>query len=150
MDTWKPLEVLLVEDDPVDVELTLDILEDSKLFMSINVVEDGVDALAYLRRENKYSNAVRPDLILLDLNLPRKDGRQALREIRNDSDLRQIPVVVLTTSTSEEDMLRTYDLGATGYVTKPAGLDQFIKIVESIGDFWLTIVKRAGKGEGVT
>lgn len=137
----KPIEVLMIEDDPVDVELMLEILNESKLFMSINVVGDGVEGLEYLRRQSNYSSAVRPDLILLDLNLPKKDGRQVLEELKKDDDLANLPVVVLTTSTSEEDMLRTQDLGAHGYITKPANLDQFIKIVQTIDDFWFTIVK---------
>ncbi len=137
----KPIEVLLVEDDPVDVELIMDVLEDSKLFLSIKVVEDGVEALNYLKRKNDYSDASKPDLILLDLNLPKKDGKQTLQEIKQDDNLKNIPVVILTTSTSDEDMLRSHNLGAHGYATKPARMDQFIKMVQNIDCFWFTIAK---------
>ena len=137
----KPIEVLLVEDDPVDVELIMDVLEDSKLFLSIKVVEDGVEALNYLKRKNDYSDASKPDLILLDLNLPKKDGKQTLQEIKQDDNLKNIPVVILTTSTSDEDMLRSQILGAHRYATKPARMDQFIKMVQNIDCFWFTIAK---------
>ena len=135
------VQVLLVEDNPGDVELTKRNLAKSAFSLNINVVEDGEAAIAYLRREGDYANAPRPDLILLDLNMPRKDGREVLAEVKADENLRRIPVVVLTVSTAEEDILRTYDLHANCYITKPVDLDQFIKVVRSIEDFWLSIVK---------
>ena len=143
----KPLDVLLIEDDSVDVELVLEVLKDSKLLMSINVARDGVEGLAYLRRERDFCYAKKPDLILLDLNMPKKDGRQVLQELKMDDALSKIPVIVLTTSTSEEDMLKSYDLGAHGYINKPACLEQFIKIVKSIDSFWFTIVNLSDSGE---
>ncbi len=136
----KPVEVLLVEDNPGDVRLTLEAFKENKLYSNMYVVGDGIEALAFLRQEGKYANAPRPGLILLDLNLPKKDGREVLAEIKGDPDLKRIPVVILTTSAAEEDILRTYNLHANCYVTKPVDLDQFIKIVRSIEDFWLTIV----------
>jgi len=137
----RPIEVLLVEDNPGDVRLTVEAFKENKLYNDLHVVGDGIEALAFLRQEGKYANAPRPSFILLDLNLPKKDGRQVLAEIKEDPDLKRIPVVILTTSAAEEDILRTYDLHANCYVTKPVDLDQFIKIVRSIEDFWLTIVK---------
>lgn len=137
----RTVEILLVEDDAGDVELTTEALEDSKLRINLNVVRDGVEAIAYLRKQGEYASSKRPDLILLDLNLPRKDGREVLQEIKNDSNLKQIPVVILTTSDTEEDIYKSYDLGANCYVSKPLGLDEFIHIVQSIEDFWFTIVK---------
>jgi chemotaxis family two-component system response regulator Rcp1 len=139
--TSRPVDILLVEDNPGDVRLTLEALRDSKMSNNMNVVEDGAEAMAFLRQEGEYANAPRPDVILLDLNLPKKDGREVLAEIKADKNLRCIPVVVLTTSQAEEDILRTYDLQANCYVTKPLDLDQFIKVVRSIEEFWLTIVK---------
>jgi chemotaxis family two-component system response regulator Rcp1 len=136
----RPIEILLVEDNPGDVRLTREALVDAKVHNHLSVVGDGVEALAFLHREGQYANAPRPDLILLDLNLPRKDGREVLAEIKNDERLRRIPVVVLTTSQAEEDVLRAYDLRANCYVTKPVDLDQFIKVVQSIDSFWFTIV----------
>jgi CheY-like chemotaxis protein len=136
----RPVEILLVEDNPGDVRLTQEALREGKVRNNLNVATDGVEALAYLRREGKYADAARPDLILLDLNLPRKDGRQVLAEIKADADLKTIPVVILTTSKADEDILRSYDLHANCYVTKPVDLDQFITVVKSIEDFWLTIV----------
>lgn len=135
------IEVLLVEDNPGDVRLTKEALKEGRLLNRVNVVGDGVEALAYLRREAKYANAVPPDLILLDLNLPKKDGREVLAEIKADSRLRRIPVVVLTTSSAEEDILKTYDLHANCYITKPVDLDQFIRVVKSVEEFWVTVVK---------
>jgi two-component system, chemotaxis family, response regulator Rcp1 len=135
------IEVLLVEDNPGDVRLTREALKDGRLLNSVTVVGDGVEALSFLRREGKYANAVTPDLILLDLNLPKKDGREVLAEIKADPRLRRIPVVVLTTSSAEEDILKTYDLHANCYITKPVDLEQFIQVVKSIEDFWLSIVK---------
>jgi CheY-like chemotaxis protein len=136
----RPVEILLVEDNPGDVRLTQEALREGKVRNNLNVATDGVEALAYLRREGKYADAARPDLILLYLNLPRKDGRQELAEIKADADLKTIPVVILTTSKAVEDILRSYDLHANCYVTKPVDLDQFITVVKSIEDFWLTIV----------
>jgi CheY-like chemotaxis protein len=134
------IEILLVEDNHGDVRLTVEAFKDAKLVNRLSVVEDGVEALAFLRREGKYSDAPRPDFILLDLNLPKKDGREVLAEIKVDQDLRRIPVVILTMSQAEEDILKTYDLHANCYVTKPVGLDQFMKVVQSIEQFWLSIV----------
>jgi len=136
-----PIEILLVEDNPGDVELTREALHDSKVHMNLSVVSDGVEALAFLRRQTRYADAPRPDLILLDLNLPRKDGRGVLAEIKADPELRQIPVVILTSSQAEQDILRAYELHANCYVTKPVDLDQFITIVRSIEQFWFTVVK---------
>jgi len=136
-----PIEILLVEDNLADVRLTQEALKEEKLRNNLSVVNDGVEALAFLRREGRYTNAVRPDLILLDLNLPRKDGREVLAEIKNDPDLRTIPVVVLTISEAEKDILISYNLHANCYITKPLDLNQFSKVVKSIQDFWLTIVK---------
>jgi two-component system response regulator len=137
----KPVEILLVEDNPGDVELTREALHDTKVHMRLSVVSDGVEALAFLRREREYASAPRPDLILLDLNLPRKDGRHVLAEVKDDPVLRHIPVVVLTSSQAEADIARAYELHANCYVTKPVDLDQFVKIVQSIEQFWFTVVK---------
>jgi two-component system response regulator len=137
----KPIEILLVEDNPGDVRLTTEAFKDGKVHNNLNVVGDGVEALAFLRKEGKYANAVRPDLVLLDLNLPRKDGRQVLEEIKADPKLRRIPVVILTTSQAEEDILKAYNYNANCYINKPIGFDEFIKVVQSIENFWLTIVK---------
>ncbi len=137
----KPVEILLVEDNPGDVRLTIEGLREGKVRNNLQIVEDGAEALAYLKREGKYKDAVRPDLILLDLNLPKKDGREVLSEIKADEDLRHIPVVVLTSSKAEQDILRAYSLHANCYITKPVDLDQFISVVESIEDFWFSIVK---------
>jgi chemotaxis family two-component system response regulator Rcp1 len=142
----KPVEILLVEDNPGDVRLTQEAFKDGKMLNKMHVVEDGMEALAFLKREGKYTGAPRPELILLDLNLPRKDGRDVLAEIKADRDLKRIPVVILTTSRSEEDILRSYDLNANCYITKPVGFDKFIEIVKSIEDFWLTIVKLPTEG----
>jgi two-component system, chemotaxis family, response regulator Rcp1 len=136
----RPIEILLVEDNPGDVRLTIEALRESKVHNNLHVAKDGVDALAFLRREQGYANAIRPDLILLDLNLPRKDGREVLAEIKADPLLKTIPVVVLTTSRAEQDVLRTYELQANCYISKPVDLDQFISVVRTIEDFWLTIV----------
>jgi chemotaxis family two-component system response regulator Rcp1 len=136
-----PVEILLVEDNPGDSRLAKEALKESKLLNNLHLVEDGVAALEFLWRKGKYSDKPRPDLIILDLNLPKKDGREVLAEIKNDEDLKRIPVVILTISKAEEDILRTYNLHANCYVTKPLDLDQFMKVVKSIEDFWLTIVK---------
>ena len=135
------IDILLVEDNPGDVRLTQEALKEAKVGNQLHVVEDGVEAMAFLRHEGKYADSPHPDLILLDLNLPKKDGREVLAEIKQDPKLMRIPVVVLTTSRAEEDILRSYNLHANCYVTKPVDLDQFITIVKSIEDFWLTIVK---------
>ena len=137
----RSIEVLLVEDNPGDVRLTKEALREGKVRNNLHHAPDGVEALAFLRREGRYHDAVRPDLILLDLNLPKKDGREVLREIKSDPTLRNIPVVVLTSSQAEQDILKAYDLHANCYVTKPVDLDQFITVVKSIEDFWFTIVK---------
>ncbi|EHC08664.1 response regulator receiver protein [Fischerella thermalis JSC-11] len=136
-----PIEILLIEDNPGDVELTKIALEDSKISVNLNIVEDGVEAIAFLRREGKYANVPHPDIVLLDLNLPKKDGREVLAEIKADEKLKRIPVVVLTTSQAEEDVLKVYNLSANCYITKPVDFDQFVKIVQSIENFWFTIVK---------
>ncbi|MEU0938679.1 MULTISPECIES: response regulator [unclassified Embleya] len=135
------IEVLLVEDDPGDVLMTREAFEDNKVRNSLHVVSDGVEAVAFLRREGEYADAPRPDLILLDLNLPRKDGREVLEEIKADEDLRRIPVVVLTTSEAEEDVLRSYHLHANAYVTKPVDFEQFINVVRHIDEFFVSVVK---------
>lgn len=137
----KPIEILLVEDNPGDVRLTMEALKEAKVSNNLNVAMDGVEAIDYLTKSGKYQSATTPDLILLDLNLPKKDGREVLAEIKIDERLRYIPVVVLTTSDAEQDILRTYHLYANCYITKPVDLEKFIKVVESIENFWLTIVK---------
>jgi chemotaxis family two-component system response regulator Rcp1 len=137
----KAIEVLLVEDNPGDVRLTKEALKEGRLLNNVNVVGDGIEALLFLRRQDKYEQAVQPDLILLDLNLPKKDGREVLAEIKADPNLRRIPVVILTTSSAEEDILKTYDLHANCYVTKPVDLDRFMGVVKSIEDFWVSVVK---------
>jgi len=136
-----PIEVLLVEDNPGDVRLTQEAFKEGKVRNQLNVVGNGEEALAYLRQEGDYSNKSRPDLILLDLNMPKKDGRQVLKEIKEDEHLKRIPVVILTTSEAEEDILRTYDYHANCFITKPVDLYQFLDVVKFIEDFWLTIVK---------
>jgi CheY-like chemotaxis protein len=137
----RPIEVLLVEDNPGDVRLTREALKEGKVHNNLHVAPDGVEALAFLRREGRYADAVRPDLILLDLNLPRKGGREVLEEIKGDPSLRHIPVVILTSSSAEQDIARAYDLHANCYISKPVDLDQFIMVVKSIEDFWFTVVK---------
>lgn len=136
-----PIEILLVEDNEGDARLAREALKDAKVINTIHRVEDGVEALAFLRKQGKYSKAVRPDLILLDLNLPKKDGREVLAEIKQDDDLKRIPVVILTVSKAEEDITKTYNLHANCYITKPVDLDQFLKVVKAIENFWLTVVK---------
>lgn len=135
------IDVLLVEDSPSDARLTAKTFEKAKVLNTLHIVEDGVEAMAFLRQTGAYQQSPRPDLILLDLNLPKKDGRQVLEEIRADPKLETIPVVVLTTSEAEEDILRSYQLRANCYITKPVTLQQFVRVVESIEDFWLTVVK---------
>ncbi|MEC4682164.1 MAG: response regulator [Nitrospirota bacterium] len=143
----RPVEFLLVEDNPGDVRLTREALRDSKVRNNLNVLGDGMSAMAFLRREPPYEEALRPDIILLDLNLPRMDGREVLSQIKADPSLKRIPVVVITSSEAEEDILKTYDLHVNCYVTKPVDLDQFIKVVQSIETFWLTIVQLPGPDE---
>jgi CheY-like chemotaxis protein len=143
----KEVDVLLVEDDPGDVELTREGLLDAKMAINLNVVDDGVKALQYLRQEGVYAGAQRPDLILLDLNMPRKDGRETLKEIKSDAELRSIPVVILTTSEADTDILKCYGLGANCYITKPVGFEAFIKVVKSLEEFWFTVVKIPPKKE---
>ncbi len=143
----KPIEILLVEDNPGDVRLTVEALKDAKVHNNLYVAKDGVEAMSFLRREGAYANAARPDLILLDLNLPKKDGREVLEEIKEDTGLRRIPVVVLTTSEAEMDILKAYNLHANCYITKPVGLEQFITVIKTIEDFWLEIVKLPPNGE---
>ncbi len=135
------VEILLVEDNPGDARLAMEVLKEAKVRNNLHWTKDGVEALTFLRREKPYEKAPRPDVILLDLNLPRKDGREVLAEIKSDERLMRIPVVVLTISKDEEDIFRTYNLHANCYVTKPLDLDQFVKVVRSIEDFWLTIVR---------
>jgi len=137
----KEVDILLVEDSPGDVRLTREALAEGKLKNRLHVAEDGEQALAFLRRDGGYAEAPRPDLILLDLNLPRVDGREVLAQIKSDHDLKRIPVVVLTTSSADEDVLRVYDLAANCYITKPVDLDQFMRVVRSIEEFWLTVVR---------
>lgn len=131
----------MVEDNPADVRLTREAFKDAKVLNNMSVVGDGEEALLFLRRKGAYSDAPRPDLILLDLNLPKKDGREVLAEIKSDPLLKRIPVVVLTTSEDEKDVLKAYDLHVNAYITKPVNLDQFMKVVEAVEDFWLTVVK---------
>jgi CheY-like chemotaxis protein len=140
------VEILLVEDSPGDIRLTVEAMKDAKVVNRLSVVKDGEEALAFLHREGRYREAVRPDLILLDLNLPKKDGREVLAEIKEDPELRRIPVVVLTTSTAEQDIFKTYDLHANCYITKPVDLEQFMRVVRLVDDFWLTIVKLPSDG----
>ncbi len=137
----KTVEILLVEDNPGDVRLTMEALKEGRLRNTVRVARDGIEALAMLRREEGYCDCPRPDLVLLDLNLPGKDGRQVLEEVKEDPELRRIPVVILTTSEAEEDIIRTYDLHANCYITKPVDLDQFMGIVRTIENFWFSVVK---------
>jgi chemotaxis family two-component system response regulator Rcp1 len=136
----RPAEMLLVEDNPGDARLAIEALKDAKVNNNLSWVQDGVEAMAFLRREGAYSDAPRPDVILLDLNLPKKDGREVLADVKADEDLRRIPVVILTVSGAEEDIVKTYNLHANCYIRKPIDLDQFIKVVKAIKDFWLSIV----------
>jgi chemotaxis family two-component system response regulator Rcp1 len=137
----RPVQILLAEDNPDDIELTVEALKDSRVRNRLIVVKDGEEAISYLQGKGKYQHAVRPDLILLDLNMPKKNGRDVLREIKNDPKLKRIPVVILTTSQAEDDIAHTYDLHANCYITKPVDFNQFLKVVKSIEDFWLTVVK---------
>ena len=136
----RPVEILLVEDSPSDVRLTVEAMKEGKIANNLSHVEDGVEAMAFLNRKGRYADAARPDLILLDLNLPRKDGREVLAEIKQHPRFRSIPVVVLTTSRAEQDVLRSYELHANCYITKPVDFQQFLEVVKSIESFWLTVV----------
>ncbi len=136
----RPVEILLVEDSPSDTELTVEALKEAKIRNHLSTVEDGVQAMEFLRREGRFARAPRPDLIMLDLNLPRKDGREVLAEIKSDPGFKMIPVVVLTTSRAEQDVLRAYELNANCYITKPVDFDQFLNVVRSIESFWLFVV----------
>ncbi len=148
--SFESIAILVVEDNPADVRLIEEALREGKFKNRLNVVPDGVEALAYLRRQDRYREARRPDLVLLDLNLPKKDGREVLAEIKSDEELKSIPVVILTTSKAQEDIMRTYHLNANCFITKPVGIDEFIKVVQEIEEFWLNIVKLppdpSGKG----
>ena len=137
----KPIEILLVEDNPGDVRLVREALSNAKVRNVMEVVQDGVEAMAFLKKEGRYAEAFRPDLILLDLNLPRKGGLEVLKDIKEDDELKRIPVVILTTSQADQDILRSYDHHANAYVTKPVDLEQFISVVKAIEGFWLEIVK---------
>ena len=138
--TSKPIDILLIEDSPGDVRLTREALQEAKVHNRMSVVGDGVEALAYLRRQGQYAQATHPGLILLDLNLPKKNGFEVLQEIKADESLKRIPVVILTTSQSEQDIVKSYDLNANAYISKPVDLDQFLTVVKAIEDFWLEIV----------
>ena len=140
-DSGTRVEILLIEDNPGDVRLTKLALKGGKILNNISVVMDGAEAMDFLLKKGKYSDAVRPDLIILDLNLPKKDGRQVLKEIKDNESLRRIPIVVLTTSRDEQDVLKSYNLHANAYITKPLGLDQFIDVVRSIETFWVSVVR---------
>ncbi len=135
-----PVEILLVEDNPGDVRLTKEALKEGKVYSNLHWAKDGIEALEFLRHQGKFADVPRPDIILLDLNLPKKDGREVLSEIKSDENLKRIPVVILTTSKAEEDVLRSYQLHANCYVTKPVDLEKFIMVVQSIDMFWLTVV----------
>ena len=137
----KPIEILLVEDNPDDALLTVESLKEGRIRNNVSHVEDGVEALSFLRRDGEYADVPRPDLILLDLQMPRKNGREVLAEIKEDPDLKTIPVVILTTSSAEKDVFESYNLHANCYVTKPIDMEEFIQAVRKIEDFWLTIVK---------
>ena len=138
-----PIEILLVEDNPDDAELTMDALRDGRVHNHVTWLEDGVEAMAYLRREGRYCAAPRPDLILLDLHMPRKNGREVLAEVKQDADLRRIPVVVMTSSDDEKDIMAAYNLYVNCYITKPVDLDQFLAVIKSIEHFWFSVVKLA-------
>ncbi len=140
-DLGRPIEILLVEDSPSDTDLTVEALEQGKVLNHLSIVDDGVKAMEFLRRQGQYADAPRPDVILLDLNLPRKDGREVLAEIKSDERLRTIPIVVLTTSRAEQDVLRVYQLSGNCYITKPVDFRQFLEVVRAIENFWLTVVK---------
>jgi two-component system, chemotaxis family, response regulator Rcp1 len=136
-----PIDILVVEDNPGDARLIKEVLNENKIFSNLYVAKDGVEAMNFLYQKGEFKNAARPDLIFLDLNLPKKDGREVLAEIKSDTNLMQIPIVVMTTSQAEEDILKSYSLHANCYVTKPIDLNQFIKVIKSIEEFWFTLVK---------
>jgi CheY-like chemotaxis protein len=144
----RPVEILLVEDNPGDVRLTKEALKEGKLLNRLSVVGDGIEAMAFLRREGKFADSARPDMILLDLNLPKKSGLEVLAEVKADQDLRRTPVVVLTTSQAEQDIVKSYNLYANCYISKPVDLAQFMNVIQSIEEFWLTIVKLPCDGDG--
>ncbi len=146
-DRGKPIEILVVEDNPGDARLVVEAFKEGKVWNNLIIVEDGVEAMAFLRKEGKYKNVLRPDLIFLDLNLPKKDGREVLKEIKLDENLRRIPVVILTTSEAEEDIMKTYNYHANCYITKPVDLDKFIEVVKMIEGFWLIVVKLPPNGK---
>ncbi len=137
---FKAVEILLIEDNPGDVRLTVEALKESKIINNLNVVDDGIEALSYLQKEGIYKDKPRPDLIILDLNLPKKDGREVLGEIKSEDSLKQIPIAILTTSEAVEDIIKSYELHANCYITKPVNMEQFVKVVKSVGDFWFSIV----------
>lgn len=140
----RPIDILLVEDNPGDIRLTREALKDAKVNNVLTVVGDGIEALALLHRNGKHATSARPDLIILDLNLPKKDGLELLAEIKSDDELKIIPVIILTTSTSDTDIIKSYDLHANCYIAKPVDLEQFIQVVKSVNDFWLSVVKLPG------
>lgn len=140
MNAVRPIDILLVEDSPADVRLTREALKEAKVLNTLHVAQDGVEAMAFLRQQDQYADSPVPHLILLDLNLPKKDGREVLAEIKQDENLRRIPIVVLTTSRAEEDIIRTYNLHANAYVTKPVDLKQFLQVIRTIEEFWLAVV----------
>ncbi len=145
----KPIDILVVEDNAGDARLIKEVLNDNKIFSSLYIVNDGVEAMDFLLNKTKYKNSPRPDLIILDLNLPRKDGREVLNEIKTDENLMHIPIVIMTISQAEEDILRSYNLHANCYITKPIDLNQFIKVVKSIEEFWFSIVKLPPKNNNL-
>lgn len=142
----EPLNILLVEDNPGDARLAQEALKDSKVHNTLHHVEDGVEAMAFLRAQAEYAGMPSPDLILLDLNLPKKDGREVLAEVKEDPDLRSIPVVVMTTSEAERDLIKSYHLHANAYIVKPVDFDRFVEVVQAIEDFWFTVVKLPKSG----
>ncbi len=147
-DNVAPIEILLVEDNEGDARLAIEALKDGRVCNNLHHVKDGVEAMDFMRQEGAYASAPRPDLILLDLNLPRKDGREVLSEIKEDPELRLVPVVVMTTSAAERDLIRSYDLHANAYIIKPMDLDQFIEVIRAIENFWFTIVKLPQRNDG--
>jgi chemotaxis family two-component system response regulator Rcp1 len=144
----RPVHILLVEDSEPDVELTIEALRDAKVLNELHVVRDGVEAMAYLHRQGPYAKAARPDLVLLDLNMPRKSGREVLTEMKADPKLAMIPVVVLTTSAADVDVLRSYELSAAAYITKPVDFDQFVSVIHTLKDFWLAVVRLPPRTSG--
>ncbi|WP_424355318.1 response regulator [Methanobacterium sp. MBAC-LM] len=146
--TVKQIEILLVEDNEGDIGLVEEVFQEAKIMNNLNIAEDGEEAMLFLHKKGKFSNVPSPDIILLDLNLPGKDGREVLKEIKEDNELKRIPVVILTTSKAEEDILKSYNLHANSYITKPVDFDQFIRVIKSIENFWLDIVKLPSKGNG--